>query len=385
MTPIFDVIIVGAGSVGVPLSMVLSMRNIRVLVIERGHSIGQGQNKTAIGGIRATHSVPAKIKTSQISLNIFSTWQADYGEDIHWQKGGYCFPAYTSETESNLKGLLKVQKSYGLNIDWLGSKELKNIVPGINTDGLLGGTFSPDDGTASPLMSINAFYNMARKYGAIFKFNERIEKIIMRNGCIYGVKTNKQEYAAPVLANCAGAYARELGKLAEINVPVFPESHEAGVTEPVQPFFKAMVVDLRKTLGVENFYFYQNSGGHIIFCLTPENTISGTNTISTSEFLPIAAQRLAGTVPRLRNVKIRRIWRGLYPMTPDGMPIIDRVREIKGLYMAVGMCGQGFMLGPGAAMILADMIMQSPPSLEPKLLESFSLYRSFESAFEKLK
>jgi sarcosine oxidase subunit beta len=162
-------------------------------------------------------------------------------------------------------------------------------------------------------------------------------------------------------------------------------SSDLGVTESVQPFFKAMVVDLRKTRGAENFYFYQTSDGHVIFCLTPENAVSGTNTISTSEFLPLAAQRLASTLPRLKNIKVRRIWRGLYPMTPDGMPIIDRVKEIKGLYMAVGMCGQGFMLGPGAAMILADMIMQSPPPLEPELLKSFSLYRNFESAFEKLK
>ena len=52
-------------------------------------------------------------------------------------------------------------------------------------------------------------------------------------------------------------------------------------------------------------------------------------------------------VPRLRHLKVRRTWRGLYPMTPDGFPIVGKERELAGYYHAVGMCGQGYMLGPG--------------------------------------
>jgi sarcosine oxidase subunit beta len=81
-------------------------------------SVGQGSNKTAIGGIRATHSDPAKIRLSLKSIEIFSTWKERYGDDQGWVQGGYSFVAYREREERILKDLLEIQKRYGLNIDW---------------------------------------------------------------------------------------------------------------------------------------------------------------------------------------------------------------------------------------------------------------------------
>ena len=139
----YDVIIIGAGSAGLPTSFFLAKEKLKVLVIDELSSPGQGQNKAAIGGVRATHSDPAKIQTCQLSLDVFSRWKEEYGDDIHFHRGGYSFPVYTEEHEKSLKDLLVIQKKFGLNIDWLDKDELIKHLPGINPRGLKGGTYSP--------------------------------------------------------------------------------------------------------------------------------------------------------------------------------------------------------------------------------------------------
>src|SRR4030042_1929971 len=90
----FDVIVIGSGSVGAPLAWQLSEAGLKTLVLDQFASAGQGSNKKAIGGIRATHSDPSKIRICMKSIEIFSTWNERYGEDIGWAKGGYSFIRY---------------------------------------------------------------------------------------------------------------------------------------------------------------------------------------------------------------------------------------------------------------------------------------------------
>jgi sarcosine oxidase subunit beta len=170
-----------------------------------------------------------------------------------------------------------------------------------------------------------------------------------------------------------------------LDLPVFPDSHEAGVTEPVKPFFRPMVVDIRGCPGSTNLYFYQEEQGHIIFCLTPEPIIPGHNRDSSSGFLPQAARRMVNLLPRLRNIRVRRVWRGLYPMTPDGVPIVDRFDDGDGLYVAVGFCGQGLMLGPGIARNLVSLITTGKPTIPEEIFKSFSLRRDYSRPSEALK
>ena len=169
------------------------------------------------------------------------------------------------------------------------------------------------------------------------------------------------------------------------DLPVLPDSHEGGVTEPIQPFFRPLVVDIRGFPGSKNFYFYQEQEGHIIFCLTPEPVIPGLNRDSTSSFLPLAARRLIQLFPRLRNLRVRRVWRGLYPMSPDGVPIVDQLKDRDGLYVAVGFCGQGLMLGPGIALNMVSLITKGKPLLPEDIFRSYSLYRDFSRPSEALK
>jgi sarcosine oxidase subunit beta len=380
----YDVIIIGAGSIGAPAALAMAEGGLRVLVLDRMASVGQGSNKGAIGGIRATHSDPAKIRICLRSLEIFSTWKERRSDEIEWSKGGYMFVAYRDREEKALQELLITQKAFGLNIDWYDRDRILEIVPDLNPEGLIGGTYSPDDGSASPLLSAHAFWKAAEKAGADFRFGEIVTGLVMENGAVRGVRTDQGEYAAPVVVNAAGGWAADVGRMAGLDLPVKPDAHEAAVTEPVAPFLKPMVVDIRPMPCSANYYFYQHSTGQIIFCITPNPSIWGLETRETSSFLPMVAHRMVSLMPRLKNLRVRRSWRNVYPMTPDGFPLVGWAREVKGLLLAVGMCGQGFMIGPGLGEILAHMVKDTLPTKDREIMDLLSPYRKFEGQ-EKLK
>ena len=115
-TSVYDVVVVGAGSVGMPTAMYLAEKGLKVLCLDQFASPGQESNKAAIGGLRATHSSPAKIRLCLDSLRTFSTWKEAHGFDIEWKQGGYLFVAYRPEEATTLKELLVVQKAAGLDI-----------------------------------------------------------------------------------------------------------------------------------------------------------------------------------------------------------------------------------------------------------------------------
>jgi len=380
----FDVIVVGAGSIGAPAALALAEAGLEVLVVDRYPSVGQGSNKRAIGGLRATHSDPAKIRICLRSLEIFATWKERHGDDVEWYKGGYSYVAYRPEEERTLKGLLAGQKAGGLNIDWLDPPDLLKVIPDLRRDGLIGGTFSPDDGNASPLLAIHAFYRRARTLGARFFFNERVTGLVVSGGRVAGVRTDKGEYGAPVVINAAGPWGAEVAAMAGIDVPVRPDSHEAAVTEAVSRFLGPMVVDIRPVAGSANYYFYQHATGQVIFCITPSPSLWGMDIRETSSFLPMVASRMVALIPRLENLRVRRTWRGLYPMTPDGFPIVGWARELEGYMLAVGMCGQGFMLGPGLGELIGRMIQGKTSENDRETLTYLSPYREFKGQ-EKLK
>ena len=375
----YDAIVIGAGSVGLPIAYYLTLEGLKVLVLESEHAPGQGQNKAAIGGVRATHSDPAKITLCLQSLEFYSTFEKKTGIDLGWVPGGYCFPVYREEEEKILKGILPVQKSYGLEIDWVGPARIRELIPGVNENGLRGGTFSPGDGQVSPLKYSAALWKESKDRGCEYRFNEPVTGLVKKAGAIRGVKTANGVHSSGIVVNAAGAAAQRIGRMAGIEIPVVPDCHEAGISAPMERFFDPLVVDIRpgpegKT---KNFYFGQNDRGQVIFCYTPLVPILGTNRENTSEFMTIISRRMIELIPRLKNMLIRRIWRGLYPMTPDGIIILDHVKETKGFYLAVGMCGQGFMLGPGVGRNMASFIVHGTPVIPGEVWSSISFYRDF--------
>ena len=196
-----------------------------------------------------------------------------------------------------------------------------------------------------------------------------------------GIKTTKGEYKADAVVNVAGAHASNICKMVGLDIPVNPDSHEAGITAPIEPFLDPLIVDIRP--GAEgktaNFYFGQNLEGQIIFCYTPIKIFTGEDRRSTSEFMPIMARRMVELIPRFKNLTIRRLWRGLYPMTPDGVAVVGKPSGIEGLYLGIGTCGQGFMMGPGIGLNLASLITRGTSTIKREVFNLLSPDRDFYS------
>jgi sarcosine oxidase subunit beta len=375
---VYDVIVIGAGSVGVPAAWAMARSGLKVLVLDRLASPCQGSNKAAIGGMRATHSEPAKIRLCLRSLEIASTWRETYGDDVDWRTGGYSVVAYDNREAKILTDLIESQRASGLNIDWHDAEHLLEIVPSLNRDGLIGGTFSPGDGLCSPLLLGHAMVEQARREGAEFRFRETVTGIEVERGRVRAVLTDTDRYEAPVVINAAGAWANGIGQMVGLEHPIEPDSHEGGITEPVAPFLGPMVVDIKPTEHAANCYFFQLATGQIVFALTPTPIVPGFDCRETSGFLPIVAKRMIRLVPRLAGLRVRRTWRGLYPMSPDGSPLVGRSNEVEGYLMAIGLCGHGFMLGPGLGELLDRVVRDDLTEEDQLILDGLSPYRSFE-------
>ena len=371
----YDVIIIGAGSVGTPTAYYLAKAGLKVLVIEKNASMGQGSNKAAIGGIRATHSNPAKVHLCLESLDVFSTWEQTHGDDIEWIQGGYSFVAYDEGTKNELLAVVEQQKPLHTGLVWLSAPELAEVISALNRQNLLGGTYSPNDGSASPLKAVHAFTLAAKKSNAHFLFNENVVGITHRGE--YEITTTRGKYHSHHLVNSAGAYAADIGDLFNDPLMVRPNMHEAGVTEPVQRFLNPMIVDMRAIGKSTNIYFYQHATGQVLFCLTPSPPIWGTKQVETSQFLPLSARRILNLIPALESVKVRRTWSGLYPMTPDGSPLLGWSQKVENLFIAAGMCGQGFMLGPGIGQLIARVLTNNATKTDRDIVEELSPYRPF--------
>lgn len=373
----YDVLIIGAGSVGTILSYWLAKRGLKTAVVEKNAAPGRGEHRAAIGGVRATHSDPAKIKIGLRSLEFLRRLETEFGYDLDYIEGGYLFPAYSETTANKLKSLLAVQKAQGLNIDWIGSEEVARLVPGIREEGLLGGTYSPQDGHLSPLKLASVCYRMALSVGVDFYFRTTVLGFAIDKGKITAVKTDGPVFSAGFVINAAGSNARQIGQLLGVDLPVIPDAHEAGVTDQVERFFNPMVVDIEPSADSENYYFYQAKDGAVLFCITPKPKRIGETSASTSEFLPMVVPRLLRIYPRLGHLRVRRVWRGMYPGTPDDRPIVGFDREVEGMFHAVGMCGQGLMLGPGLGELIADYVTGSLQPEDESVFEQLSPYRDF--------
>ena len=368
----WDVVVIGAGSVGTPVALSLAEAGARVLVLDGRPGAGQGSNKAAIGGVRATHSDLAKIRLGQRAVEIFTDWRERRGDDLEWQAGGYVFAAWRDEEAEALRRLLAVQQAAGLDVRWLDAPELLAVVPDLARPGLLGGAWSPRDGHCSPLLAMEAFRRHAERAGARFSFGERATGVERTGRRVTAVRTTlgRRPTARVVLAS--GAWARELAATWDEVLAVRPDAHEAGITEPVAPFLRPLVVDLRPGPGSANVYFFQQQTGQVVFCMTPAPLLWGGDTRETSRFLPSVAQRLLTAMPRLAALRVRRTWRGLYPMTPDGLPIVGWSQVLGGVFLAVGMCGQGFMFGPALGELVARAVLGRPTPADHAVLEALS-------------
>jgi sarcosine oxidase subunit beta len=172
---------------------------------------------------------------------------------------------------------------------------------------------------------------------------------------VIAVQTTRGTIATPIVINAAGPFARSIGNMLGVDLPVFPCRRHIFITEPLEaaslPASRIMVIDFDTT-----FYFHREGTG-ILFGMSDPDEPSSYNTTVSWEFLEKITGTAVKRLPALANTGIAHAWAGLYEMTPDAMPIIGPARAVEGFYVIAGFSGHGFQHSPAAGRALAEIIV----------------------------
>jgi sarcosine oxidase subunit beta len=369
MKKTYDVVVIGGGIIGMAAAYYLGKEKVKTALVERKY-IGSGSTGRCIGGIRQQFSTPASIRLMQESLELFSQMEEELGRSVEFHRGGYLFLAHTPEMVDVFKKNIEIQEKEDVDVSFLTPEEAKEVVPSLNIDGLLAGAYCPDDAQAFPFPVLDGYKEKAEQNGGEFYLanpatavrKETHFQLTLANGTLL---------EAPEVLLSAGPWTRELAQQLGLDLPLYPERHEAVITERIPKFFEPMVVDYRP----DGCYFHQLISGQIIACYTPVPNVPGIHEDVSFEFLPQIAWRMRRLIPDLKKAAVLRNWAGSYTMTPDGNPIVDE-SPIKGLYIASGMSGHGFMFGPAIGKHLAKFMTTGEWGAD---FSEFSIKRKFKS------
>lgn len=363
-----DVAIIGAGIIGLATAYYLSKKGMKLAIIEKNY-IGSGSTLRCIGGIRQQFSTPTSIRVMKESVSLFAQMKEEFGFSVDFHQGGYLLLAHDEQLVEVFKSNIQIQRQEGVNVSLLTPEETKDLVPELNIAGLLAAAYCPDDGQAYPFLVLKGYKQKLDAKRQAFYLHNPVTKIEKPKNFILTLQDGCQ-LEAPKVVLSAGPWTRELAQQMGLDLPLYPERHEALVTERIPKIIDPMLVDYRQ----DGCYFHQYLSGHIVGCYTPYPNFPGICHEASLEFLREMGKRMIRLVPALEKATILRQWAGCYTMTPDGSPIVDE-SPISNLYIASGMSGHGFMFGPGIGRHLAHFIAEEKWDVD---FREFAIDRAFK-------
>jgi glycine oxidase len=345
-----DVIIIGAGIIGLSLAIELRKKGLSVLIVERGEP-GREASHAAAGMLAAAgDEFPAALKPlAHESARL-------YPEFVH-----------EIEDESGLKVDLREQGTIVLSCNGefpeggepLSPQRLKSLEPSIEASPLLSNTGRNgvpldicaaylNERSVDPRALVTAALKAARHRQVDMSSGAEVKSLVIEGGRVIGVQTDKAKYTAPLVVNCAGAWA---GAIAPFELPVKPiKGQMLAVVEapPVQHVIRS-----------EKAYLVPRSDGRLVIGSTLEDVGYNKQTdVSTLQRLFEAAVEL---VPGITKSLRHEAWAGLRPGTPDELPILGET-SISGYSIAAGHYRDGILLAPVTAMLMSDVVMGRNPS-----------------------
>ncbi|HHW45197.1 MAG TPA: FAD-binding oxidoreductase [Desulfotomaculum sp.] len=363
-----EAIIIGGGVTGCSIAYHLAARGMRdVAVLERAYLTSGATGRCGAGfrhqwGTR-TNCLLAKHAIAKLE-NLAE--ELAYPGGVEIKQEGYLILAYTPKMVDQFKKNLALQKSLGIDARWVIPQEAREIVPFLNTEGLLGATFCGKDGHANPFKVTDAYARAARRLGVKIHTYTEVRDIKIE-GSLKTVVTGRETFQAPIVVNAAGGHAADIGRMVGVDLPIVPERHQILVTEPVEPLLGPMIMCF-----YHNIYCQQSPHGSFIMGLGDPNEPKEYNLRSSWQFLTRMAQKAVYLLPVLKDLRVVRQWAGVYDMSPDRQPVLGEVPEVPGFYVAAGFSGHGFMIAPMTGQLMAEMILGEPTTLP---VDMFSLSR----------
>ena len=348
-----DVVIVGGGIVGASTAYHLASMGVRVLLLEREALLGTGSTGRCAGGYRLQFSTEINIRLSLLSLPMILSFPEEIGWEVDNHQNGYLFLLTKPEEVAASRINVALQNRLGVPSQILEPTEIARLAPHVALDGVLGGTFCALDGIGDPSGMTQGYAAAARLRGARIQTSVRVTGIRCAKGRVEGVETDQGYIPCGAIVNAAGPAAREVAAWAGIDLPVFPERRHVYATFPFPqaPRDHLMVIDFSTT-----FYCHRESGGVLMGMGNP-NEPKSFNLSVDPDFLEKVLEVGLMRYPALADAAINRAWTGLYEMSPDAHPILGKVEEVAGFYLANGFSGHGFQHAPIAGKLLAEEIL----------------------------
>jgi len=347
-----DALIIGGGVIGASIAWHLTRQGRKPVVFDRG-LLGSGNTGRSAGGIRAQFTTEINIKLSLYSIAFYERFRETLGADAEFHQVGYLFLGTTAAHRAHFKERVAFQKKFGVEVSLLTQEEVASGWPFLKTDDVTGATYSAKDGFAGPYEVTIAFANAARQRGATFHEQAEVTEILAEHGKVRGVKTSLGEFSSDVVVAACGPAVPAIVKPLGIDVPVVPYRRHLYMTEtfPEIPDPIPFIIDSGTGL-----YFRKETGG-IMLGMVDKSDPPTFNMNVDDGYLEKLVEAALMRVPLLEQANILNGWAGLYDTTPDHHAIVGAVDEMKGLYLAVGFSGHGFMHSPAIGAALSELIL----------------------------
>jgi len=364
-----DIVIIGGGVVGVSIAYHLALRKAgKIILLEKGQ-LGEGSTSRCVGGIRTQFSTEINIRFSLESLKIFEKFEDEFGVNPEFKRIGYLFLA-TTETEIRVfKENVKLQKKFGIPVEFLNSDEIERRWPYLRMDDILGGTFCSWDGYAGPSEVLSGFAAAAKRAGVKIYEGMEATAILLKGGGVNGVRIKEEEISTSIVVNAAGPFAASIGEMAGVKIPVKPLRRQVFVTAPYhltdQPI--PLTIDFHR-----GWYFRPEVDGFLLS--GPLDLEPSFNTNIDYEAMAEASENAIYRVPALEKARIARGWAGLYEISPDNHAILGKVPEVEGFILANGFSGHGFQHSPAVGKVIAELIVEGKSKtidISPLSIERF--------------
>jgi sarcosine oxidase, subunit beta len=353
------VVVVGGGVIGTSIAFHLAESGVEDVVLLERDELASGSTCKAAGGVRASFSTSANIEIGLRGLEVYSQFRQRHGQDVDFSRSGYLYLLSDQHNMEIFTDSVALQNRHGVPSVMIDPDEAKRISPLIGTAGLLGASWSPADGKATPESVVMGYASAARRHGATIVRNCAVTDIETTNQTITGVVTEHGYIKTHRVVIAAGAWSRSVGAMVGVDIPVKPVRRQIAFTEPITELpahSPSLTIDFPS-----NFYFHPEGNGLLLGWSDPDEA-EGFNLRFELEDWLLGLGAIAETrAPAVLDYGISTGWAGLYEVTPDNNQIIDRHHDLEGLFIATGFSGHGFLMGPATGEIIRDLYHGTTP------------------------
>jgi glycine cleavage system aminomethyltransferase T/glycine/D-amino acid oxidase-like deaminating enzyme len=366
-----QVVIIGGGVIGCSVAYHLTKLGWRDVMLLERTQLTAGTTWHAAGLIVSGFSTETDMHMAKYTRDLYERLVEETGQDTGFKAVGYMQIASNAERLYSLRRRADYCRGHGVSTEEISAAEVKRMWPLFHTDDILAGFYTAEDGRVNPVDVTMALAKGAKLGGARILEETKVTGIKRARGRVTGVITDRGEMEAEYVVNCGGIWARELGRMAGVHVPLQAAEHYYLITEP----FEGMRRDMPIVEDPDLFAYYRDEmGGLMLGLFEPVAKPWGMGGIpETFRFgeIPPDWERMTPhlelamkRIPIVKEVGIHKFFCGPESFTPDMGPLMGEAPELKNYYVAAGFNSLGILFGGGAGLVMAQWIVDGMPPVD---------------------